>query len=303
MSTILDKRLVIVTGKGGTGKSTVAAALGLAALRQGKRALLVEVAEQVRLAGMFGRRPAPGAEITLERGLHGLSIDPRRAAEEWLRHQLRSGALASVLGHSRVFQLLTAAAPGVNELVTMGKIWDTAQLERRTGGPSFDVVILDAPASGHGLALLGAPASYARIARVGPVARQAERIDAFTHNRSETAVVAVALPEEIPVTETIELEGWLEDEGFALELVIVNALYPERLDAEETKRLEGAGDVHPAVAVALGEHRRAVAQREQAERLAEGLSAPLARLPFLFEPRLGRPQLGELSELLEEELA
>ncbi len=303
MSALLDKRLVIVTGKGGTGKSTVAAALGLAALRQGKRALVVEVAEQERLAGMFGRSPAPGAEITLERGLHGLSIDPRRAAEEWLRHQLRSGALASVLGHSRVFQLLTAAAPGVNELVTMGKIWDTAQLERRTGGPSFDVVILDAPASGHGLALLGAPASYARIARVGPVARQAERIDAFTHDRSETAVVAVALPEEIPVTETIELEGWLEDEGFALELVIVNALYPERLDAKETKRLEGAGDVHPAVAVALGEHRRAVAQREQAERLAEGLSAPLARLPFLFDPKLGRPQLGELSELLEEELA
>ena len=303
MSALLDKRLVIVTGKGGTGKSTVAAALGLAALRQGKRALLVEVAEQERLAGMFGRRPAPGAEITLERGLHGLSIDPRRAAEEWLHHQLRSGALASVLGHSRVFQLLTAAAPGVNELVTMGKIWDTAQLERRTGGPSFDVVILDAPASGHGLALLGAPASYARIARVGPVARQAERIDAFTHDRSETAVVAVALPEEIPVTETIELEGWLEDEGFALELVIVNALYPERLDSEETKRLEGAGDVHPAVAVALGEHRRAVAQREQAERLAEGLSAPLACLPFLFDPKLGRPQLGELSELLEEELA
>jgi anion-transporting ArsA/GET3 family ATPase len=303
VSALLDKRLVIVTGKGGTGKSTVAAALGLAALRQGKRALIVEVAEQVRLAGMFGRRPAPGAEITLERGLHGLSIDPRRAAEEWLRHQLRSGTLASVLGHSRVFQLLTAAAPGVSELVTMGKIWDSAQLERRTGGAVFDVVILDAPASGHGLALLGAPASYARIARVGPVARQAERIDAFTHDRSETAVVAVALPEEIPVTETIELEGWLEGEGFALELVIVNSLYPERLDADETKRLEGARDVHPAVAVALGEHRRAAAQREQAERLAQGLNAPLASLPFLFEPKLGRPQLGELSELLEEELA
>src|SRR5918995_7368585 len=138
---LLDKRLVLVTGKGGVGKTTVAAALGIAAARRGRRTVVCEVAEQERLTGLFGRPPGGHGEVELAPGLFGLSIDPRRAMAEWLRHQLKSGTLAGGLGGSRIFQLLTAAAPGVTELVTMGKIWDLAQLERRTGGAGVDLAI------------------------------------------------------------------------------------------------------------------------------------------------------------------
>ena len=197
---------MLVTGKGGVGKTTVAAALGLAAARAGKRTVVCEVAEQERLAAMFGASDIGHSELELAPGLFAVSIDPERAKEEWLRYQLRSSTLAGLLGGSRIFQLLTAAAPGLSELVTMGKIWDLAQLERRTGGSVFDLAIVDAPATGHGLALLRAPRTFADIAQVGPIARQAERIDTFLHDRAATGVLVAALPEEMPVNETIDFE-------------------------------------------------------------------------------------------------
>lgn len=308
MPGLLDKRLLLVMGKGGTGKTTIAAALGLAAARAGKRTVVVEVAEQQRLNAMFGTSPPPDhGEVELARGLYGLSIHQGKAMEEWLRHQLKSGTLAGLLGGSRIFQLLTAAAPGVSELVTMGKIWDLAQLERRTGGSAFDLAIVDAPATGHGLALLKAPATFARIARTGPIARQARLIDEFTRDPATTAIVAAALPEEMPVTETIELEDRLAEDTLALDAIVVNALYPERFDAEEADSLaaldgRGSEAARTALAAAIAEHRRALGQREMVERLREEAGAPVVTLPHLFAPELGRAELDTLSELLEDML-
>src|SRR5215217_4317906 len=128
MSALLDKRLLVVTDKGGAGKTTLAVALGLAAARHGKRVVLCEVAGSERIS-----RLAP--ELTT------VSVDPEEAKREWLRYQLKSRTLAGVLGGSSLFQYLTAAAPGLTELVTIGKVWDLAQLEPRTGGPAFDLAI------------------------------------------------------------------------------------------------------------------------------------------------------------------
>ena len=294
-------------GKGGTGKTTIAAALGLAAARRGRRTVVVEVAEQQRLLSLFGQGANDHNEVKLDANLFGLSIDPHRAMEEWLRHQLRSGTLAGILGGSRIFQLLTAAAPGVSELVTMGKIWDLAQLERRTGGSVFDLAIVDAPATGHGLALLRAPATYARIARAGPIARQAGRIDQFVRHPRSTGINAAALPEEMPVAETLELEDRLAEDDMALDGIVVNGLYPERYGADDVGRLEsvdgrGSDTARAALATALLEHHRAAVQREQVERLRADAGATVSTLPFVFAPALGRAELDELSALLEETL-
>jgi anion-transporting ArsA/GET3 family ATPase len=307
MENILDRRLVLVMGKGGTGKTTIAAALGLAAARRGRRTVVVEVAEQQRLLGLFGKGARDHDEVQLDRNLFGLSIDPHRAMEEWLRHQLRSGTLAGLLGGSRIFQLLTAAAPGVSELVTMGKIWDLAQLERRTGGSVFDIAIVDAPATGHGLGLLRAPGTYARIARAGPVARQARRIDEFTRDPATTGIIAAALPEEMPVSETLELEDRLAADDMALDAIVVNGVMPERYEAAEIGVLEslngrGGPAARAALETALLEHRRAAGQSEQLGRLREEAGAGVSTLPFLFAPALGRPELEELARLLEGQL-
>jgi anion-transporting ArsA/GET3 family ATPase len=296
---LLDKRLVLVTGKGGVGKTTVAAALGLAAARRGKRVVLCEVAEQRRLGGVLGPLP--------DERLHHTSVDPERAKQEWLRYQLKSRTLAGVLGGSSLFQYLTAAAPGLTELVTMGKVWDLAQLEPRTGGPAFDLAIVDAPATGHGLAMLRAPGTYASIARVGPVGRHAQRIDSFIRDAKQTAVLGVALPEEMPVNETVEFERALRRElGMAVDAIVVNAVHPERFKARDVERLEstrGGGPVaRAAIAAALSEQRRARGEHAQVRRLRRAADAPVITLPRIFEPELGRDDLERLSAELERRL-
>jgi anion-transporting ArsA/GET3 family ATPase len=315
---LLDKRLVVVIGKGGVGKTTVAAALGLIAARSGKRTVICEVAEQERLADLFGVDASGHEERELAPGLHTVSVDPERAKEEWLRYQLKSGTLAGVLGGSSLFRYLSAAAPGLSELVTIGKVWDLAQLERRTGGSVFDLAIVDAPATGHGIAMLRAPSTYASVARVGPIRRQALTIDRFLRDGRRTGVVVVALPEEMPVNETLDLERRLGEEmGMAIDRAIVNGLYPERFTGAEAERLRahaqenadrsGAGRARPlahdgAMGAALAEHERVRGQRAQLRRLRRGLDAPVATLPFLFEPELGLEQLDELARRLERKL-
>jgi anion-transporting ArsA/GET3 family ATPase len=308
MSALLDRRLIVVTGKGGVGKTTVAAALGLVCARRGRRTVVCEVAQQERLAGLFGARESGHEEVELAPGLFTVSVQPERAMHEWLRHQLRSGALAGLLGHSRLFGYLTAAAPGVTELVTVGKVWDLAQERRRTGGSVFDTVVMDAPATGHALALLRAARTYANVARVGPIARQASLIDGFLRDRTATGVVCVALPEEMPVNETIDLEGRLaSDLDMEVERIVANGVLPDRFSAAEAKRLRGVGErgsqaAQAAIESAVVEHGRVVAQREQLERLRSETRAPVMTLPRLFEPEVQRRELELLSDLLEEAL-
>jgi anion-transporting ArsA/GET3 family ATPase len=260
------------------------------------------------LAGLFGAHDVGHSEVELAPGLFTISVQPERAMHEWLRHQLKSGALAGLLGHSRLFGYLTAAAPGVTELVTVGKVWDLAQAKRRTGGTSFDTVIMDAPATGHALALLRAPRTYANIARVGPIARQAAQIDRFLRDPAETGVICVALPEEMPVSETVDLEQRLRDDlGIEIGQVVANGVLPERFGAGEARRLRdldgrGSKAAQAAVTAALVEHSRAEGQREQLDRLRAEVRAPVTTLPYLFEPEPRRRELELLSDRLEETL-
>ena len=294
MSSLLDKRLVFVTGKGGAGKTTVAVALGFAAARHGKRVVLCEVAGEARPSELF-------PELTT------VAVDPEEAKREWLRYQLKSRTLAGVLGGSNLFQYLTAAAPGLDELVTMGKVWDLAQLEPRTTGSAFDLAIVDAPATGHGLAMLRAPGTYANIARVGPVGRHAERIDAFIRDPAQTGVLAVALPEEMPVNETVEFERALERElGMALDAILVNAVHPIRFRSPDMERLRNATSgtrvTQAALNAALAEHTRARGEHAQVRRLRRAATAPVTTLPRVFEPDLGRDEIDRLSQELERKL-
>ncbi len=309
MPRVLDKRLVFVTGKGGVGKTTVAAALGLAAARQGKRTIVCEVAEQERLAGMFGHAGAGYAEVELSERLWAISIDPERAQEEYLRDQLPSRTLAGMLAGSSLFTYLSAATPGLRELLTVGKVWELAQLQRRERSRApYDLVIVDAPATGHGLGLLSAPRTFRNVARVGPIARQANSIHTFLSDSELTGVVAVAIPEETPVAETIELRERLREElGAEVDAVVVNGLYPERFSGAEAERIASAdGDVRSpvlraALRSALSEHRRARTQRTQLRRLRTAVGKACA-LPFLFEPELGVDGLERLSRELERRL-
>ena len=241
-------------------------------------------------------------ETEIAENLNAISLDQQHTLEEWVSYQLPSRALANVLYRSGVFQHLTSAAPGIKELVTIGKIWELAQLHRKTkNARPYDFVVVDSPATGHGLGMLRAPRTFADIARVGPIRHQADRIHDFIVS-DKTGVLAVALPEEMPVNETLEYAEALEAFRGSLDAVVVNGLYPARFTEDEVASLNGHAG--PAVHAAVTEYRRYRSQVEELERLKGGIgSVPLVSLPFLFAPELGLEEVTELSHDLEEQLA
>jgi anion-transporting ArsA/GET3 family ATPase len=302
---LLDKRLVFVTGKGGVGKSTISIALGLAAAARGKRTIVCEVGGQETASRVFRRAEIGFHEVEVSDNLWAISIDPDHSLREYLLLQLRVRAMRDLLVRSRVFNYLAAATPGLKELVTIGKIWELAQPDRRVKKAEvYDLVIVDAPATGHGIGFLQTPRTFAGIARVGPIHSQALELDRFITDHHATGVTIVSLPEEMPVNESAYLEESLtNDIGMAVDRIYMNALYPERFSLDDAEQLEQAldqadGPARAAVRAALSEHRRSRSQRAQLQRLKEAVSSPVKTLPFIFKPSLDVASLERLAGAL-----
>jgi anion-transporting ArsA/GET3 family ATPase len=289
---LLDRRVVIVSGKGGVGKSTVAAALGMAAAARGLRALLVEVASQERMSQLFAQTDPIGYHVTpVYPGLDAFSVDPQKALEEYLLSQVRIRLVYERMFENRAFSHLAAATPGLRELVTLGKVRQLADSGRH------DIVVVDAPATGHGLGFLKVPRTYMRVARTGPVHSRARWIAELLEDAERTAVVLVTLAEELPVTETLEAIADVRGHDIPLAGVIANAVYEPLFDAEDVAALAAvtAGGVGgAATAAARSRVIRTADQREQLERVRPCL----AELPFLFEDRLDTAAVAALGERL-----
>jgi anion-transporting ArsA/GET3 family ATPase len=310
MRELLTKPLLVVTGKGGVGKSTVAAALGMAAAARGRRTIVAEVAARDDISRALADADAPEGQTFVERdlgaGLHHISIDPESALEEYVMDQLPKG-VAHVLTASRMFSYLVAATPGLRELLTVGKVWELAQPDRRTpGAHPYDLVILDAPATGHGVAVLTAPATFSDAARMGPIARQGAIIHEMLADPQQTGIVAVATAEEMPVNETLALRDALRDElGQHFAAVVVNGVLPARFRPADVAALTAAAaqtgpSTSRAVRAACAEAARARAHRAQVARLRRGVGDVEVRtLPFVFEhDGLGGDALARLGEEL-----
>jgi anion-transporting ArsA/GET3 family ATPase len=298
---LFDREMLFVTGKGGVGKTTVAAALALAAERSGRRTIVCEVGGQARIPALLGTDAGePGEEARAGDGLWTTTIESWLVLQEWIGRMLGSKALTGLLVRSNFFRAFAEAAPGGMELGTIVKTWELAQTERwdrRKRG--YDLVIVDAPASGHAVGMVRTPGTYADIARVGPIASQSQRVREWLSDSHRTAFVAVALPSELPVSETLDLGGRLRRSlGRRLDGVVVNGVLPDRFTPEELDAVEDGApgpDVPLALRAAEG---RAIAQAEQLDRLEGGTDAPVHELPFVFAPYLERDHVEGMADLL-----
>lgn len=299
----LDKRLIFVTGKGGVGKSTVAIAMGIRAALEGKRTIVVEVASTENTSRIFRQEDVGYKEVEVANDLWAISIDPDDSMREYVLLQLKVRAMRDLLFRSRMFTYLADATPGLKELVTIGKIWELAQPNRKIKhGRRYDLVIVDSPATGHGISFLQTPRTFANIARVGPMHTQSRALENMITDHELTGSVIVSLPEEMPVNETADLEAELTgDIDVSVDRVIMNALYPDRFsktDMTALKKLADSEDreLRAVYRGALTQSRRSAAQQEQLERLRGMVSSPITTLPFIFEPELTLKAARHLAE-------
>jgi anion-transporting ArsA/GET3 family ATPase len=299
MQSLLERELVVITGKGGVGKTTLAAAIGLLAARRGLRTIIVEVGDQGRLPDLFDH-PArqPGIETALQERLWSISIDPDRALLEWLQ-ALGGRVSGRLLASSGTFQYFAAAAPGAKEMVSMVKIWELTQgrrWQRRAAG--YDLVVLDAPATGNALGMLGSPQTFGAIARVGPVAGQAQRVRELLEDPARTAYVAVALASEMAVTEVLELQDGLRRQlGRTLATVILNGLLPQRFTSAELHRIATLSANGDPLGDARAGDRATLASRTARSATAESAlrqSAALAATAVHERARLQHNQVARL---------
>ena len=310
---LIDRRLVFVTGKGGTGKTIVSSALALFAAERGKRVLVCEVDGKGDVAGFFEAGPTGFAERELAPGVFVMTMDTEASLREYLKLQLKVPVVGRIGPVAKAFDFVATAAPGVREILTVGKLCYEVR-ERH-----YDLVVVDAPASGHVIGQLAAPQAINELVRVGLVRTQTDWMLDILSDPAQTALGAVCTPEEMPVNETLELAARVRDETTVhLAAVVVNRVLPELFSQREEAVFEAlrtpaavgaldeatGGDVAPVLEAA----RLAVTMRRSRavhlSRLRDGIDAavPLLYLPFMFTRALGLRAARLLAGSLGEEL-
>ncbi len=277
-------RVLFVTGKGGVGKTTVAAALGQRAAQLGQRTLIVETAGDGRLTQLFDRRPLGGAPQRLGMNLDAVRVDARELVEQYFARLLRFPILSRRLLSSNTFNALTAAAPGITEFLLLDKLlgWVEPPVGKRSRG--YQLIIIDGPATGHALKLLRTPRMLATMVPGGPIGRTARTLLALLSDHQRTQALLVSVPEEMAVRETIETQQALE-EDLALHVFrpVINRVFPRRFTAAEAKQIEPQGTaVHGPLAPVLAAARYAIACRREAERHVAHLRRALGVNPVLL---------------------
>ena len=278
LSHVLSRRLLVVTGKGGVGKTAVTAALGRVLAWAGRRTLLLEVDPRESAHRMVGLPPSGGEILKIDDLFFLQNLRPRRVLDRLVVERLKIGALTRRVLQSPVYHHFVEGAPGVKEMGVLGHALELLLREGSVQGPPLDVVVLDAPATGHGVALLTAPGLVSEVVDSGPFGNLASRLAAFVDDREQTGVVIVSQAEEMPVQESLQLRSLLEKElSRSPDHLVVNGLYPEFPEDGDNGRREDDPSLD------LWRRRRLVNEAER-ERLLASWSGPVSELPLLPVP-------------------
>ncbi len=296
------KRFLIVTGKGGVGKTTVCAAEATALAARGRRVLVAMCNAKERLSTMLGGGPV-GSDVTaVGKNIWAVNMDPEKALEEYGMMMLKVRLVYRAVFENRYARTFFRAVPGIHEWSMLGKAWWHTTERDADGSPRYDVVILDAPATGHGLDMLRVPKVIVEIVPPGILRRDAEKAWTMFQDPAISGVILVTLPEEMPTTETIELAAAVRDElRLPLDRVIVNGVLPPLFSKEERAALAGIGALgegpgNAALGAGWMRASREAMQAESLARLSEELAVTPVLLPLLFEDAATPKGIRELAK-------
>lgn len=321
MTQLLARRLLLVTGKGGTGKTSVAASLGRLAANAGVKTLVVELGHTAVLPDLLceaaARAPGNSPREPLPAGpnLFTLRLIAEDALLEYLELQIRVRVLARAIVGNSGFQRFLEAAPGWRELITLGKLWHLVTREDARGSPIWPLIVIDAPATGHGLTLLSTPTVILDTVRLGPLRRNTDLVQALLTDASQTAVLIVSLLEELPVNETLELRARVRELGLTLGPVIANGVEPPLALPNAERVLQAVATLDTADApspiadpfslCASARHRlsRARMQSGFLARLEREVGVAPVELPWLAQGVDGPADVAALASCLETALS
>jgi anion-transporting ArsA/GET3 family ATPase len=309
MTPLDQRRFLFITGKGGTGKTTVTAALAVALAERGRSVLIAVCGPKERISTLLGSPPL-GPDIALvSPNIFAVKINPEAAMREYGEMILKSRAVSSAVFGSKYVKGFFAAVPGLHQWAVLGKAWFHSIERTPDGRPRFDVVLFDAPATGHGLEMLRVPKIIVDIVPPGMLRKDAESAWKMFQDERQSGVVVVSLPEDMPANESVELAEAVRDE---LHLPIANVVVNQVVDllfsdAEQTElqkrlRLEPGSPGDQGLAAAI---RRATSERVQTEsvaKLANNIEAPMIALPRLLADPSTPEAIRELASVLSRSL-
>ena len=300
---LYDRRLILVVGKGGVGRTTVAAAIAGEAARRGKKTLLVEVNANDRLGTYFGKPPVGTDIVQLAPNLSAVNTNPAAALAEYGLMILKFKTVYEMVFENRVTKAFLRAIPGLDDYSILGKVW-YATTEEKKGKPVWDLVVFDMPASGHSVSMLRVPWVINETVPEGPLTRDARTIKELLTDPARTAAVLVTLAEEMPVNEALELEGKLIALGIQPQQLLVNQVYPEHFPpgSPVAKVLEAITRAGPPLDAVVG-HAQLSRDRRQLnvqylKELVARAKTPVAQLPMRFVASLSPADITALAAML-----
>jgi anion-transporting ArsA/GET3 family ATPase len=308
---IFDHRLIFVVGKGGVGKTTVSAALGIAAKRLKKTTLLVEVGDADAIGQIFDQGTLPESPIQIQPDLWGVRINAKSVLQEYIKLHVNIPFIAARIVKSKIFEYIITATPGLKEVMTLGQIWRWEQDKTFDNAPHFDLIIVDAPATGHGVSLLMLPQTLINMLIVGPIVEQTRVVHNLLIDQDKTCMTLVTIPEELPVNESLEFKSIATEKiHMPVQKTFINSVYPNEFSAadeaticekiKEIDQKEHLKKLKPMFNLAKSTLFRRKLQQKYIDQMYDQKekNEKIIELPFIFSHRLSIRNIEALVHIL-----